>query len=542
MLKKKIRRPLRIFTKTDIPYIIYKSKKYNIKSTEIKDILKFINKLHKKTTKLIQTDNKPKKDIKTYLNEKIKLIGGPINIPSTQNIQNIEKETFLKNELNDTINKSKLEQSLLEKQINELNKTNSNLEKSIIEKENNISLLKVKKKKYKNDQSNISKKSSIKSNDLSMIKQGNFEDELNNEINLLDDLKKDQKKIKDILDELSVEKNNLENDIINLKSKLKQSQLGSELKDTIFNKKFNKLQQDIKNIEEEKQNFESLTKLQQQSLLNKENKIKEKELELLKKQKELDRKQKYSYYDKNYSNELLDVRASDLFGFDRNSVAKFIPLYHEFYGLENDPKYKKNQKVSKEDYINFILDKEEQLKEQQQPEQIQIQEQGNGKNVNDFGLWNYQIDKIMAPFKLYIKAITLDELDDMIKYIYDNKILIGSFILNIGNHWTAIYFDFEKEFVLEYYDPFGEPPKNIIIKSFKDLILKFNIEVFVKFKINKIQQQDIKTSNCGWFTMYFLIMRYNNYTFKYITKFKDTNKDEQNIEQLKDKYDNFGFL
>jgi len=541
MLKKKIRRPLRIFTKTDVPYIIYKSKKYNIKSTEIKDILKFINKLHKKTTKLIQTNNKPKKDIKKYINEKIKLEGGPVNIPYTQNIQNIEKETFLKNELNDTINKSKLEQSLLEKQINELNKTNSNLEKSIIEKENNISLLKVKKKKYKNDQSNISKKSSIKSSDLSMIKQGNFEDELNNEINLLDDLKKDQKKIKDILDDLSVEKINLENDIFNLKKKLKQSKLEIEIKDTVFNKKFNKLEQNIKNIEEEKQNFESLTKLQQQTLLNKENKIKKKELELLKKQKELDRKQRYSYYD-DFSADLLNVDARELFGVDRDSTAKFTKLYHEFYGLENNPKYKKTQKVSKEDYINFILDKEEQLREQEQPEQIQIQEQGNGKNVNDFGLWNYQIDKIMAPFKLYIKAITLDELDDMIKYIYDNKILIGSFILNIGNHWTAIYFDFEKEFVLEYYDPFGEPPKNIIIKLFKDLILKFNIEVFVKFKINKIQQQDIKTSNCGWFTMYFLIMRYNNYTFKYITKFKDTNKDEQKIEKLKDKYDKFGFL
>jgi len=155
MLKKKIRRPLRIFTKADVPYIIYKSKKYNIKSTEIKDILKFINKLHKKTKKKIETDKNKKKDIKTYINEKIKLEGGPTNVPSTQNVQNIEKETFLRNELNDTINKSKLEQSVLEKQINELNKTNNNLEKSIVEKENNISILKEKKNKYKNDKSNI---------------------------------------------------------------------------------------------------------------------------------------------------------------------------------------------------------------------------------------------------------------------------------------------------------------------------------------------------------------------------------------------------
>jgi len=542
MLRKNIRRPLRIFTKEDKPFIIYKSKKYYIKSTEIKDILKFINKLHKKTTKLIQTDLKPKKEIKKYINEKIKLEGGPVNIPYTQNIQNIEKETFLKNELNDTINKSKLEQSLLEKQIKELNKTNNILEKSIIDKENNISILKVKKKKYKNDQSNISKKSSIKSNDLSLIKQGDFEDELNNEINMLDDLKREKNNINYELDNLKDLKIKLEKDINDLQSKLEKSEIESKLKENIYIKKFNQLEKEINKLEQDKQNFESLTKLQKQALLNKENKIKEKELDLLKKQKESDRKQRYIYYDKNYSNEQLDIRASDLFGFDRNSAAKFIPLYHEFYNLVDNPKYKKTQKVNKEDYINFILDKEDILNEQQQQQIQQIQEQGNGKNVNDFGLWNYQIDKIMAPFKLYIKAIILDELDDMIKYIYDNKILIGSFILNIGNHWTAIYFDFEKEFVLEYYDPFAEPPKNIIIKSFKDLILKFNIEVFVKFKINKIQQQNIKTSNCGWFSMYFLIMRYNNYTFKYITKFKNIKQDELNIEQLKDKYDKFGFL
>jgi hypothetical protein len=37
-------------------------------------------------------------------------------------------------------------------------------------------------------------------------------------------------------------------------------------------------------------------------------------------------------------------------------------------------------------------------------------------------------------------------------------------------------------------------------------------------------------------------MRYNNYTFKYITKFKDINKEEENIEDLKNKYDKFGFI
>jgi hypothetical protein len=65
----------------------------------------------------------------------------------------------------------------------------------------------------------------------------------------------------------------------------------------------------------------------------------------------------------------------------------------------------------------------------------------------------------MKPFKLYIKSIRLEDLKEMIKYIYDNNILIGSFILNIDKHWVALYFDFINEFVLEYYDPFGKNPR-----------------------------------------------------------------------------------
>jgi hypothetical protein len=208
--------------------------------------------------------------------------------------------------------------------------------------------------------------------------------------------------------------------------------------------------------------------------------------------------------------------------------------YNDFYNIKEEEKLPKTKKLPKEKYINLILDLEDKLKNNPQIEEVKNEDeqeqeqdiQGEGKYNKDFGLWNYQIDKIMQPFKLYIKSITYQELDELIKYIYNNNIMIGGFILNVGNHWTAIYYDFKNEFVLEYYDPFGDPPKFNIIKSFKNLILNFNIEVFVKFKINKIQQQDIKTSNCGWFSIYFLIMRFNNYSFKDITKYKNIKRDE----------------
>jgi wobble nucleotide-excising tRNase len=112
---KKVKRPLRIFTKSNKPYIIYKDKKYNIKSTEIKDMLKFINKLNKKTIKKVSTDNKKKKDIKKYVNESIKLLGSPIS----SNIQpiNLEKDTFLINKLNEKIEKDKIKIDKLDDNI-----------------------------------------------------------------------------------------------------------------------------------------------------------------------------------------------------------------------------------------------------------------------------------------------------------------------------------------------------------------------------------------------------------------------------------------
>ena len=471
MIKKIIKRPLRIFVKNSKPYIIYKDKKYNIKSTEIKDVIKFINKLNKKTTKKIQTDNKPKKDIKKYLNETIKLIGGPI---SSQNLtQNIEKDTFKINELN-----KKLE------------------DKKII------------------------------SNDLiKMLK--------NDKIDELITFDKNKNKYNLTTKNLIIDGDSIED----IKNKLDDG--------------YNKLQSDIQDItnqkeifKQEKEKFEELSYLQKESIKNKENKLKLKEKEVSKQQKFIDLNKL------DVDKELKDI-SKKLFGTDRGSKQFFV-LYNNFYNLEGDDKYEiknekmKNQgnKMYKEDLIKFIIDYENKLKDDEDrlknEEQQIVEYKGDGKN--DFGLYNYQLDKIMKPFKLYIKAIRLEDLKEMINYIYDNNILIGSFILNIDKHWVAIYFDFKNEYVLEYYDPFGEPPRQIIIDLFKKLILSFNINVFIKIKINKIQQQNINSSNCGWFTMYFLIMRYNNYTFKYITKFKDIDKQEDNIEELKDKYDKFGFI
>ena len=512
---KKVKRPLRIFTKSNKPYIIYKDKKYNIKSTEIKDMLKFINKLNKKTIKKVSTDNKKKKDIKKYVNESIKLLGSPIS----SNIQpiNLEKDTFLINKLNEKIEKDKIKIDKLDDNIKAIEQKKNNLksiqnekidELIVYNKKNNKYIFKTKKLKIEGDSiDDVKKKIDIGFEDL---------------VEQQDIMNKEKDKIKSLFDELKYKQDKLKEDLAIRK-----------IQTFVKNKKQNK---EIKKFKEEKENFEALTSLQKQALSNKE--------------KEIDRKTRYIKYDRDFTNKELDDLSKKLSIPNLDAKVALSNYYNDFYNIKEEEKLPKTKKLPKEKYINLILDLEDKLKNNPQIEEVKNEDeqeqeqdiQGEGKYNKDFGLWNYQIDKIMQPFKLYIKSITYQELDELIKYIYNNNIMIGGFILNVGNHWTAIYYDFKNEFVLEYYDPFGDPPKFNIIKSFKDLILNFNIEVFVKFKINKIQQQDIKTSNCGWFSIYFLIMRFNNYSFKDITKYKNIKRDEQNIEELKDKYDKFGFI
>jgi len=53
----------------------------------------------------------------------------------------------------------------------------------------------------------------------------------------------------------------------------------------------------------------------------------------------------------------------------------------------------------------------------------------------------------------------------------------------------------------------------------------------------------MNTSNCGWFCIRFLLLRLNNISFKDATPFKKNIKDnEDNIEDLKEHYEEFGFI
>lgn len=95
----------------------------------------------------------------------------------------------------------------------------------------------------------------------------------------------------------------------------------------------------------------------------------------------------------------------------------------------------------------------------------------------------------------------------------------------------------------EIYDPLGGdniPSK--IIDDIKNLLDKLKIEHYLKLKINKVQQQSNLSDSCGWFCIKFLLQRYNKIPFHMATSFNKIKQNEQDISELKTKYNKFGFI
>lgn len=84
-----------------------------------------------------------------------------------------------------------------------------------------------------------------------------------------------------------------------------------------------------------------------------------------------------------------------------------------------------------------------------------------------------------------------------------------------GTHFVAIYTDKTK---LIYFDSFGEPIKNILLKNFVKKHLKNK-----KFVCNNTKIQDDHSSFCGFFCLSFLAAQENNINLtKYLSYFNLT--------------------
>ena len=139
---------------------------------------------------------------------------------------------------------------------------------------------------------------------------------------------------------------------------------------------------------------------------------------------------------------------------------------------------------------------------------------------------------------------------DQIKTILpDIKTKRISFIINTQNHnqegahWQAVYIDSrdspESSNSIEFYDSFGRTIDPSVLEDLKLVLKILKPSTVLKLKENKVIMQSNNSSNCGWFSIRFLIDRFRNRSFSEATGYDDRVKlnhakhDEAEIEKTK---------
>jgi hypothetical protein len=159
-------------------------------------------------------------------------------------------------------------------------------------------------------------------------------------------------------------------------------------------------------------------------------------------------------------------------------------------------------------------------------------------------LSNIDIDKVMSKYPEYLGTISSDEIPTRILPNL-RKGQTACFIINTdpsdrpGQHWVAFFLNPKKDGSIEYYDSFAEPIHHEWNKFLKPMADIISPDSYLKFKSNKIVNQSVNSSNCGYFAIKFLVDRLRGKPFKEVTNF-DLEEDE--IENFKDIFPRFKYI
>jgi len=151
---------------------------------------------------------------------------------------------------------------------------------------------------------------------------------------------------------------------------------------------------------------------------------------------------------------------------------------------------------------------------------------GNYTNDND-GIYNDELQKIFSDkTNKFLPVIASDKMDTLLKLV-DNDTKKFAWIQNsensksMGRHWVAYFIDIPN-LEINYFDSLvengGEPTKQSL-KGLKKIIDKINPEYYLKLKTNSVMLQNIKSSNCGYFALKFIMDRYRNIPFRTATMY-----------------------
>ena len=182
------------------------------------------------------------------------------------------------------------------------------------------------------------------------------------------------------------------------------------------------------------------------------------------------------------------------------------------------------------------------------PEPSQMGEGKLADQTYDVGVYSDQILKMM---KNYVKdgflgVVAADEVHLLAqKSLPFDKF---GFIMNKdpstkpGSHWTAVYVDTVDDKEIDYFDSFAEEPDELLLSELKKMLQAHKLDIYLKFKVNRVKHQAENSNLCGFHAMKFLMDRFAGKPFIDASGWSAVRKGEAEAKNLMQKFDRFGYI
>lgn len=173
-----------------------------------------------------------------------------------------------------------------------------------------------------------------------------------------------------------------------------------------------------------------------------------------------------------------------------------------------------------------------------------LEQIGKGED-GDNGLYNDQIQNIMKKrIKNFVPVVASDQVNSLLNHVGKGDKFFTA-VINTdpshksGRHWTGIVMDNRDDYPsAEFFDSLAEndEPPEALLNVMKLIARKMNPEKYFKYKFNRLQRQNSKSTNCGMHVMKFIEDRYNGDSFEEASGWKSY-MDRQRGKGIEDSKD-----
>lgn len=176
-------------------------------------------------------------------------------------------------------------------------------------------------------------------------------------------------------------------------------------------------------------------------------------------------------------------------------------------------------------------------------------QKANGRlseQVRDIGLYSDQIAKMMKGYKGFLGVVAADEVHYLAKKSLNHDKF--GFVMNKdpasspGSHWVAVFIDTVDDKAVEYFDSFAEEPDDLLLSELKKFMQIHKLDIYLKFKVNRVKSQAENSSLCGFHAMKFLMDRFAGKPFVDASGWSDVRKREHEAKELMQKFDRFDYI